>query len=119
MSTYRVTCKEKHSLFERILAIGCVNVATGSTHRFLEDDAIVRIESGADSFFVEDSRGNRAIVEVSAREGRKFLTTVRDGIREDNLTFLLACPAKRQDGSGIVRTVTAAATHGDSPYWGA
>jgi len=121
MSTYRVTCKEKHSLYERITAIGCVNIATGSTHRFLEDDVIKRIETGTDNFFVDDSKGHRASVEVSSREGRKFLTTMRDGIREDNLLFLPNCPAKKQDASGIVRTVTAAATHGDSfpPYWGA
>jgi hypothetical protein len=120
MAKYSVTCKEKHSLYERIIAIGCVNVATGSTHRFLEDDAIKRIEDGTDTFHVVDAKGNSAAVKVEQREGRKFLITERDGVKTDNLLFLPDCPTKKPDGSGAVRTIVAAASHGDiySPHAG-
>jgi hypothetical protein len=118
---YRVTCKEKHSLYERITAISCINISTGSTLRILEHDAIRRIESGADSFFVEDAKGDRASVVVRQREGRKFLATQRDGIWDDNLLSLPECPAKKPTGSGTVRGVVAAASHSVpfAPYWGA
>ncbi len=120
MSSYRVTCKEKHSIYERIVAIGCVNEATGSTQRFLEDDAIRRIESDADSFYDEDAKGHRVPVEVREREGRKFLITKRDGIKEDNLLYLPDCPNKKPVGSGTIRTVSAAGSH-SVPFlpWGA
>lgn len=121
MATYRVTCKEKHSIYERITAIGCVNIATGSTHRFLEDDAIKRIEDRTDNFFVEDAKGDRAIVKVETREGRKFLTTERDGIKDDNLLSSPDCPVKKSDNSGTIRTVAAAGSHSVpfASYWGA
>src|SRR5260370_32276417 len=94
MASYRVTCKEKHSIYERIVAVGCVNEATGSTQRFLEDDAINRIEKHIDTFYDEDAKGHRVPVEVREREGRKFLITKRDGFKEDNLLYLPDCPNK-------------------------
>ena len=121
MPRYRVPCKEKHSLYERILAIGCTNTESGSKHRFLEEEAIKEIEGKISSFFVEDARGIRAEVKVEERDGRKFLITVRDGVKDDNLLYLPDCPAKKQDVSRIVRTVVPAASHGDESltYWGA
>lgn len=112
MTTYRVTCKEKHSLYERILAIGCTNTSTGSKHRFLEDEAIKAIEGKTSAFYVEDSRGIRAEVKVEEREGRKFLITVRDGVKDDNLLYLPSCEShKVAVGSGTVRSVSAAGSH--------
>lgn len=122
MATFRVTCKEKHSVYERIVAIGCVNEATGSTQRFLEDDAINRIEKHLDSFYDEDAKGHRVPVEVREHEGRKFLITKRDGIKEDNLLYLPDCPKKSNGGSSsTIRTVAAAGSHSVSfaSYWGA
>jgi hypothetical protein len=111
MSTYRVTCKEKHSLYERIAAIGCTNTVTGSKHRFLEDDAIKRIEDKSDSFFVEDSRGISADVRVEERGGRKFLITERDGVKDDNLLYLPDCEFQKTTGAGSIRSVSASGSH--------
>lgn len=91
MAGFRVDCKEKHAVHERIVAIGCTNTATGSTHRFLEEEAIKRIEAKADTFHVVDSKGHSALVKVEERHGRKFLITERDGVKTDNLLFLPDC----------------------------
>jgi hypothetical protein len=119
MASWRVTCKEKHSIYERIVAISCINDATGSTQRFLEDDAITRIEKHLDTFYDEDEKGHRVPVEVREREGRKFLITKRDGIREDNLLYLPDCATKKPTAPGTIRTVAAAGSHSVpfAPYW--
>lgn len=112
MPRYQVTCKEKHSLYERILAIGCKNTETGSKHRFLEEEAIKEIEGKISSFFVEDARGIRAEVKVEERDGRKFLITVRDGVKDDNLLYLPDCEfCKTTTTSGNIRSVSAAGSH--------
>jgi hypothetical protein len=103
MAEFRVGCKEKHAVHERIVAIGCTNIAAGSTHRFLEDEVINRIEAKTDMFHVQDSKGNRATVKVEERGDRKFLITERDGVKTDNLLFLPECPA--------VRVVTPSGSH--------
>lgn len=57
------------------------------------DDAIRRIESGADRFYVSGG-GSVADVLVETHEdsGRKFLKTTPDGIRANNLSALPDCP---------------------------
>jgi hypothetical protein len=95
MKQYRVFCKVKHSHFERIESIGCIEVPSGQKVSFSEDQAIALIEGHSALFFVEDSRGIRADVRVEQRDGRKFLITERDGIKDDNLLYLPGCPAPR------------------------
>jgi hypothetical protein len=115
MAIYRVTCKEKHSLYERIVSIGCAEVGTGSLVRFTEDEAINRIEKGTDSFYVEMPAGHRVWVIVAQREGRKYLKTETDGEKPDNLLSLPECPAKKHEPLGTRRTVVAAPSHGAAP----
>ena len=111
MAEFRVGCKVKHSLYERIESIGCVNTATGEEKRFSEDEAISRIENKTDSFFVEDKAGIRADVKVEEREGRKFLITVRDGVKDNNLLYLPECPAQKKATAGTSRSVYPSGSH--------
>jgi hypothetical protein len=123
MSVYQVTCREKHSLYERIISIGCAEVGTGVIKRFTEDEAITCIERGTDSFYVERPVGHRVWVIVAQREGRKYIKTETDGEKPDNLLSLPECPAKKSEPTGTRRTVVAAPSHGSGPfapsYWGA
>jgi len=116
MAIYRVTCKEKHSLYERIVSIGCAEVGTGATARFTEDEAIKRIKQGSDRFYVERPEGHRVWVIVAEREGREYLKTETDGERPDNLLALPECPAKRLDPYGTRRTIVAASSHGSTHF---
>lgn len=124
MATYQVRCREKHSLYERILSVGCAEVGTGLVRRFTEDEAIKRIKQGLDKFFVERPEGHKVWVIVAEHEGREYLKTEADGEKPNNLLSLPECPPpKSPEPSGHRRTVTAAPSHGTSllapGYWGA
>ena len=123
MSVYQVTCREKHSLYERIISIGCAEVGTGTIKRFTEDEAINSIENGTDNFYVERPKGHRVWVIVAEREGRKYIKTEADGEKPDNLLSLDECPVRNLQSFGTRRTVVAAASHGCGPhtpgYWDA
>jgi hypothetical protein len=123
MAIYQINCKEKHSLYERVVSIGCAEVGTGSLVRFTEDEAINRIEKGTDSFYVERPEGHRVWVIVAQREGRKYLKTETDGEKPDNLLSLPECPAKKTEPFGTKRSVIAAPSHGTNSFfsecWGA
>lgn len=94
MKTYRITCKKKHTRFERVEEIGCIDLATRAEARFTEDEAIRLIESGVAHFIVSDDRGNESVVQVEELEGRKFLATKRDGVTSDNLLAMPECSSK-------------------------
>lgn len=94
MATYRVTCREKHSLYERIISIGCAEVGTGATQRFTEDEAINVIEKQIHNFYVERPEGHRAKVVVAVHDGRKYIKTEADGEKPDNLLSLPHCAEK-------------------------
>jgi hypothetical protein len=111
MKTYQITCKRKHAQFERVEAIGCIDAITGATVRFTEDEAIRQIESGTASFFVRDNRGHEAPVEVSERDGRKFLITRKDPVTTDNLLAMPECDAKPAFIPPPYRPVRPAASH--------
>ena len=115
MATFRVTCREKHSLYERIVSIGCAEVGTGLNRRFTEDEAINCIDKGTDSFFVERPAGHRVLVIVALHEGRKYIKTESDGEIPNNLLALPACPPAKTEQSGSRRTVVAAPSHGSMP----
>lgn len=123
MATYRVTCKEKHSLYERVVSIGCVEVGTGVFKRFAEQEAINCIKQGTDSFYVEKPEGHRVWLVVAEREGREYLKTEADGERPDNLLSQPECPPRNAEPSGSRRTVVAAPSHGAVPlikeHWAA
>jgi hypothetical protein len=112
MATYRVTCREKHSLYERVVSIGCVEDGTGIVRRFTEDEAIQRIKQHSDSFYIEKPAGHRVWLVIAEREGREYLKTETDGEKPNNLLEQPECPAKNSDHSGSRRTVVAAASHG-------
>jgi hypothetical protein len=117
---YRVTCTVKLEAHACISHLGC-HTTTNVYLNLSEAEVIRRIESRADTFFVERPSGHIVEVVVAEREGKKYLKTEADGERPDNLLSLPDCPARKQDGSGAVRTVVAAASHGDgdAAYWGA
>ncbi len=123
MATFQVTCREKHSLYERIVSIGCVEVGTGLHRRFTEDEAINSIDKGTDSFFVERPVGHRVWVIVALHEGRRYIKTEADGEIPNNLLALPECPPIKKEPAGSKRTVVAAASHGTMPPgfadWGA
>jgi hypothetical protein len=123
MATFKVTCKEKHSLFERVVSIGCVEVGTGGFTRFTEDEAIMRIKQSTDAFFIEKPIGHRVWLMVAEHEGREYLKTVADGERPNNLLEQPECPAEVPVPGGSKRSVFAASSHGITPdiadYWGA
>lgn len=116
---YRTTCTTKREPRERISHIGC-HTTTNLYLYLTEDEVIPRIESRTDTFYVERPAGHVVEVVVAEREGKKYLKTEADGERPDNLLSLPDCPPKK-NGSGVVRSVVPAASHGDESltYWGA
>ena len=112
MARYRVTCTQKQEKHELVLRLGCYG--PGNTyHNFTEAEAIGRIESGADTFYTERPDGRIAEIVVEEREGKKFLKTLPDHTRLNNLDWLPDCPPKPH--RVIVpptRTVVPAASHG-------
>ena len=115
MATFQVTCREKHSLCERIVSIGCVEVGSGLHRRFTEDEAINSIDRGTDSFYVERPTGHRVWVIVALHEGRRYIKTEADGEIPNNLLALPECPPIKKEPAGSKRTVVAAASHGTMP----
>jgi hypothetical protein len=115
MVTWFVTCREKHSLYERIVAIGCVQQGTGLKKRFTEDEAIQRIEDKTDRFLVERPAGHVVEVIIAFHEGRKYLKTEPDGEIPDNLLALPSCPSPKHPIPLVppTRSVLAAPSHGD------
>jgi hypothetical protein len=111
MQKYQVTCISKHSLYERIESIGCIDTTNKTEHRFTEDEAIRRIENHEVCFHVLDANGDEALVEVEEREGRKYLITKKDGIKTDNLLALPACTAKKVVVPPPYRPVAPARSH--------
>jgi len=119
MATFNVTCTERHAVHQRILSIGCTNIATGAEQRFSEAEAIGRIEAKTDNFVVRDRLGHQAVVEVELREGSKFLITRRDQVKTDNLAALPACITKPIVVPPIppYRPVTPARSHSVRSEW--
>jgi hypothetical protein len=122
LAIYRVTCKEKHSLYERVVSVGCIEVGAGAFRRFSEDEAIQCIKQRTDSFYIEKPPGHRVWLIVAVREGREYLKTETDGEKPDNLLEQPSCPTVSSVPSGTGRTVVAAPSHGIAPtvprYWG-
>ena len=89
-----VKCINKSNRFdphERITHIGGV-YPNGMRWKLSQADAIARIDSGIQSFYVNRGlRTVRVIVAIS-RFGYKYLKTEADGEQPDNLLSLPECP---------------------------
>jgi Protein of unknown function (DUF3892) len=71
--------------------VGAVSLLLGGRWWRAEDDAINDVLRDPSSYYV--SEGDHTVwVIVSERNGRKFLTTQRDGVTCDNLLHLPECP---------------------------
>lgn len=114
MSRYRVTCTLKHEKHERITSLGCSlnNVFLTLT----EAQVIDMIENQHHTFYVE--RPSLHVVEVEVvtkHDGTKYLKTVPDGQKPDNLLSLPDCPKKPPvvgPVSSSLGSVVGAASHG-------
>lgn len=81
---------DRNNPYERITHIGGVN-ANGGAWKITQKDAINRIESGQNSFFVS-VRGDRVRVIVStSKYGNKYIKTEADGDEPNNLLSLMEC----------------------------
>lgn len=93
MAQVEISCVNKtdHSNpHERISHVGGRN-PDGSRWKLTETAAIEGIESGRWSFYVRGPAGRTVAVVVATRLGRKYLKTVADGERPDNLLALPEC----------------------------
>lgn len=93
MAAFQVTCITKphvYSPHEHITHLG--NVANG--WRLSREDAINRIDNGAERFYVLDSQsGKTAYIGVVRELGKApFLRTYADKVWNDNLLSLPQCP---------------------------
>ncbi len=89
---YQVMCINKSKRYDphkHIENIG--GVSGGKAWKITEDEAIRGIEIGKWSFYVSRGGGTVDVI-VAQRMGRKYLKTVADGERPDNLLSLPECP---------------------------
>jgi Protein of unknown function (DUF3892) len=92
-SRHRVQCiakSDRQNPHERRQRIGGVN-PNGTRWNVSESDAIVGMEQGNWSFFVQVGAATVDIV-IASRDGREYLKTKSDGERPDNLLSLAQCP---------------------------
>jgi hypothetical protein len=116
MARYRVTCTTTREKNEGIISLGCYS--PGNVYfTFTEAEVIERLESRRDTFYVERPNGHIAELEVAERDGHKYVKTVPDGERPDNLLSLPTCAAKPHHNPSPVRTVIPAASHGTDWRW--
>jgi hypothetical protein len=116
MARYRVTCTTKREKNEGIISLGCYSPGN-VFFAFTEAEVIERLESRRDTFYVERPNGHIADLEVAEREGKKYVKTVADGERPDNLLSLPTCTGKTIPVPAPVRTVVPAASHGTDWWW--
>jgi len=120
MARYRVTCVVKHDKYERIKSLGCYTSANVFLS-FTEDEVIDRIENKGDTFYVERPTGHVIDLEVvTEQNGRKYVKTIPDGEKPDNLLSLPTCTASsptKVTASGALGSVVAAASHGPTKWW--
>jgi hypothetical protein len=77
---------------DRIHSIGGVNT-DGGRWKLSQQQAIVDVEAGKYSFYVERPAGHSVDVMVAvSRYGHKYLKTTADGEQPDNLLALPECP---------------------------
>lgn len=111
MARFRVTCTVKADKDERILSVGCFS-PTNLYSSFTEAELIAKIECRTDSFYVERPTGHVVDLIVAEREGKKYVKTVADGEKPDNLLSLPTCSETKQEPKLAGRVVVGAASHG-------
>jgi hypothetical protein len=83
---------DRYNPHERIRAVGGTN-ADGSRWKLSEPDAMMAIENGRYSFYVERPPGDSVWVIVArSAQGNKYLKTQADGEHPNNLLSLPECP---------------------------
>ncbi len=95
MASYQVTCinkPDRNSRHEHITHIG--GVSAGKRWKITREEAIRRIDSKTDSFYVVDARmGTTSWVGVvRPASGSPHLRTHANGAWNDNLLSLVECP---------------------------
>ena len=75
---------------ERIRNVGGRN-ANGTAWLLAEDQAIAMIEDGTYTFYINVGGRTQAVHVAETEDGRKFLKTVSDTLRPDNLLGLPEC----------------------------
>ncbi len=95
--TYYVTCITKYPNHQdprhRITAIGTTTIPGSSqrTKLWAATDVVEAIDSGRDTFWCTDRRGDRVRVITVPHLGGKYLKTENDGITQDNLLAQRDC----------------------------
>jgi len=89
--TYYVTCITKQPNHQdprhRITQLGTSTVSSSSSRTKLwqATDVVRAIDSGSDTFWCIDKKGDRVKVVTVPHAGGKYLKTENDGITQDNL----------------------------------
>lgn len=91
MSDYRIACVNLSQSTKRHEHITHVGNPTEWSRRLTVAEAVSLIKNGTCTFFVRDSRGNRANVGV-VEANPPYLRTYADGVWTDNLLSLTFCP---------------------------
>lgn len=93
MGQVQIKCINKphrDSPVDSIVNVGGLN-PNGSPWKLSLEAAVAAAERGEYQFFVQVGL-SRAEVEVATRNGKKYLRTVRDATKVDNLLSLPECP---------------------------
>jgi hypothetical protein len=76
---------------ERIAHVGGIN-PDGTTWKLSEDEAIAGVDGGKWTFYVSVNLRTVAVIVQTSAQGHRFLKTVADECRPDNLLSLPECP---------------------------
>lgn len=82
---------DRQNPHERIINVGGVN-GNGSRWRLSQPDAIARIKSGENSFYVTRNGSTVEVIVAVSRYGNEYLKTEADGEQPNNLLSLPECP---------------------------
>lgn len=94
---YYVVCITKfpthHDPRHRITAIGTSTIknAAVASRVWAAKDVVAAIDSGRDTFWCADKRGDQVKVVTVPHAGGKYLKTENDGITQDNLLSQKSC----------------------------